>query len=184
MKAHTLTICGLHELCNFPAEEITHVISIVSPETPEPAEWQSWRAREHLTLRFHDIIAEYEGRIAPSRDHVEQLIAFGERFDADPTSRKHLIIHCEAGVSRSTAAMATLLARGAIEDEEEVFATVRRIRPRAWPNSTMIAIADDILGRDGRLRRALDTHYRRQAMEHPDLVEYLRQVGRGAEVPD
>jgi predicted protein tyrosine phosphatase len=184
MNGHTLTICGLRELCEFPAAEITHVISIVSPETPEPQEWQNWRAREHLTMRFHDVIAAYEGLVAPAREHVERLIAFGSRFDADPTERKHLIIHCEAGVSRSTAAMATLLARSGVEDEHEVFDTIRRIRPRAWPNSAMVKLADEILGREGRLRRALDEHYRRQTIDHPDLIEYLRQVGRGAEVPD
>ena len=77
---------------------------------------------------------------------------------------RHLLVHCHAGISRSTAAMATLLARHTpLGEEEGIFARIREIRPIAWPNSRMVDFADDILGRGGRLSAALREHYRIQA---------------------
>jgi predicted protein tyrosine phosphatase len=81
--------------------------------------------------------------------------------------------------------MATLLARHTpLGEEEGIFARIREIRPIAWPNSRMIAFADDILGRGGRLNEALRAHYRWQAPRRPDFMEELKRNGRGAEVPD
>ena len=97
---------------------------------------------------------------------------------------RHLLVHCHAGISRSTAALATLLARHTpLGDEAGIFARIREIRPIAWPNSRMIGFADDILGRGGRLNAALRDHYRLQAPERPEFMAELRRNGRGAEIP-
>ncbi|MBR7540181.1 dual specificity protein phosphatase family protein, partial [Mycobacterium tuberculosis] len=72
----------------------------------------------------------------------------------------HLLIHCHMGISRSTAAMLSLLAQ-TYPDESEVrlFERLRQIRPQAWPNSLMIQYADDLLGRNGKLVDELRRHY-------------------------
>jgi predicted protein tyrosine phosphatase len=87
------------------------------------------------------------------------------------------------GVSRSTAGMLSLLAQ-LYPDESEMalFERLRAIRPQAWPNSVMIAHADDLLGRKGRLVDALRRHYGHQAKHRPDLATWMRQLGRGREV--
>jgi len=68
------------------------------------------------------------------------------------------------------------------EDAEELFDRLRTIRPQAWPNLRMVAFADDLLGRGGRLTAALGRHYAYQLAVRPDLAGPLRRAGRGREV--
>ena len=183
--ATRLSICGLDEIEALRDRSVTHVLSILDPAWPDPTAFAEWGAHVRHTLRFHDIIADYPGFDAPARGHVEQVIAFGDAIEAAGEPVGHLLIHCHAGISRSTAAMATLLARHTpIGEEAGIFARIREIRPIAWPNSRMIGFADDILGRGGRLNAALREHYRLQAPKHPQFMEELKRNGRGAEVPD
>ena len=64
-------------------------------------------AHQRLRLEFHDVIDECADRVAPARHHVEELLAFGR--DALGSARAHLLVHCHAGISRSTAALALVL---------------------------------------------------------------------------
>jgi predicted protein tyrosine phosphatase len=179
-----LTVCGLDELGGHGAAGVTHVLSLLDPGWPEPAAFAAFGPHHRLTLRFHDIIAPQPGWVAPEREHVEALVAFGEELDAAGERLRHLLVHCHAGVSRSTAALAILLARRAPPGEEPaIFARLRLIRPQAWPNSRLIGFADAILGRKGRLCAALREHYRVQVQARPELADELRRSGRGAEVP-
>ncbi len=178
-----LTVCGLDELHGPREPAVTHVLSILDPGYPDPTAFSAWRRHHRLTLRFHDVIAEYPGYDAPQPEHVAALLRFGDELLAAGDDLEHLLIHCHAGVSRSTAALAILLAREHPEDEAAVFERLAVIRPQAWPNSRMIGFADEILGRRGRLRAALADFYRRQARTQPELIEMIRRVGRGAEIP-
>ena len=179
-----LTICGLQELGAFQHAAVTHVLSILDPLFPEPADFADYRPHERLTLRFHDIIEPTQGMLLPEREHIEALIAFGQGLtavDGDPL--RHVLIHCHAGISRSSASMVTLLAEARPDAEEDwIFAHIREIRPQAWPNSRMIAIADELLGRGGRLTDALRRHYAEQIRRKPDLAQMIERVGRGQEV--
>src|SRR4051794_10983773 len=106
--ARRLTICGLTELCQFQDVGVTHVLSILDPAHPEPADFAAYSPHRRLTLRFDDIIEPALGAVLPDRGHVEQLLEFGAGLassDVDPLC--HLLVHCHAGVSRSTASMAT-----------------------------------------------------------------------------
>jgi predicted protein tyrosine phosphatase len=79
--------------------------------------------------------------------------------------------------------MTILLAEARPEaDEDSLFAHIREIRPQAWPNSRMIALADEVLGRSGRLTAALRRHYAEQIRRRPDIAEMIEQVGRKKEV--
>ena len=182
--ARRLSICGLTELGAFQDEAVTHVLSILDPLYPEPADFAQYGPHERLTLRFDDIIEPHPGMALPERRHVEQLLRFGQGLAAaegDPLN--HLLVHCHAGISRSTASMATLLAEARPDwDEDAVFAHIREIRPQAWPNSLMIELADDLLGRGGRLTEALRRHYREQIERRPDLAEMIERVGRAKEL--
>lgn len=180
-----LTVCGLDELEAHRAGRATHVLSILDPGYPEPAAFAAYDPHHRLTLRFHDIIGPWPGWEAPERAHVEQLVAFGAELDAAGGGLRHLLVHCHAGISRSTAALATLLARHTkLGDEPAIFARIREIRPIAWPNSRMIGFADELLERGGRLNAALRDHYRLQAPARPEFMAELRRNGRGAEIPD
>ena len=179
-----LSICGLTELGAFRDASVTHVLSILDPDYPEPADFAEYGPHKRLTLRFDDIIDPRPGGMLPEPHHVEALLEFGKGLAAaidDPLS--HLLVHCHAGISRSTASMTILLAEARPDaDEDSIFAHIRAIRPQAWPNSRMIGQADELLGRDGRLTAALRRHYSEQIRRRPDLAEMIESVGRKREV--
>lgn len=179
-----LTICGIPELGTFQNAAVTHVLSILDPGHPEPADFAAYGPHKRLTLRFDDIISLDQGTVLPERHHIEALLEFGKGLAAsigDPL--EHLLVHCHAGISRSTASMAILLAEARPEaDEDSIFAHIRDIRAQAWPNSRMIGMADDLLGRDGRLLAALGRHYSAQIKLRPDIAEMIERVGRKAEI--
>ncbi len=179
-----LTICGLTELGAFQDAAVTHVLSILDPGFPEPSDFDSYGPHKRLTLRFDDVIDPGPGLSLPERDHIEALVEFGKGLASaidDPLS--HLLVHCHAGISRSTASMTILLAEARPDtDEDAIFAHIREIRPQAWPNSRMIALGDELLGREGRLLAALRRHYSEQIRRRPDLAEMIERVGRKKEV--
>jgi len=134
-----------------------------------------------LKLRFHDVIEAYPGWIAPQRWDVELLLAFARGIGA--SRETHLLIHCHAGVSRSTAAATLVLAQSCPQRPawEALEAVVRR-RPRAWPNLRMLEFGDEILGRDGEIVEAAAAHYRRALERDPWLAEAMIDGGRRREV--
>ena len=181
--ARRLTICGLQELCTFQDAAVTHVLSILDPGYPDPVDFSVYPPHQRLTLRFDDILDPQPGMALPQHEHIEQLLDFGRGLTLDGDPLRHLLIHCHAGVSRSTASMVTLLAEARPDaDEDSLFAEIRAIRPQAWPNSLMVGMADEILGRGGRLSAALRRHYGKQIRLRPDLAEMIKRVGREKEV--
>ena len=152
---YDLTICGLDELPAHAGGGVTHVLSIIDPEAPLPAALTRFEAlRQHWALRFHDISTPARDMTPPAQADVEQIIAVGREL-ARSASGGHVLVHCHAGVSRSTAATAILLARESPGREAEAFRTVARLRPGAWPNGRMIDLADALLARQGRLTAGL-----------------------------
>ncbi len=146
-------ICSLAELPVLMADlRPTHIVSMLGDE-PFPATPNGVGTDRHLKLRFHDITDPIPGYLAPQAVHLEALITFGTAWNkAGP-----LIIHCYAGVSRSTAAALTILCLYNQGREEEAVQVLRERAPHAQPNQRMIAIADRILRCDGRLVDAVNT---------------------------
>ncbi|MFT4057449.1 MAG: hypothetical protein QM681_23305 [Novosphingobium sp.] len=176
-------VCGIDELPDQRVRSVTHVLSILDPDREEPEAFGDYGDHRRLTLRFHDIIAPTAGMILPERKDVIRLLEFGETIDLVPEKQDHLLVHCHMGVSRSTAAMATLLLQDHPEsDEETIFARILQVRPQMWPNSRMIGFADEILGRGGRFTEALRKLYGHQCRVRPDIPQMIRMYGRGAEV--
>ncbi|MFK0166442.1 tyrosine phosphatase family protein [Rhizobium sp. NPDC090279] len=180
-----LTVCGIEELPDQRARNVTHVLSLLDPEYPELDVFHSYAKHHRTTMRFHDIIATAPGRLMPQPEHVETILKFGSEFQAqqDPGASRHLLVHCHMGVSRSTAAMLSLMAQANPDEPgESLFSRLVAIRPQAWPNSQMIGFADEQLGRKGDLKTALARHYGRQIKLRPDFVEWMTRLGRQAEL--
>jgi len=178
-----LTICGVEELAGHCAAEVSHVLSILDPESPAPEAFGAYGEHERLELRFHDIIEDLPDRLAPQQAHVEAILAFGRDLMAEPERKRHLLVHCQMGVSRSTAAMLVILAQARPDrPATDALAAVRRIRPRAWPNLRIVELGDALLGRGGRLVVAAHEHYRYAIDRRPELVEEMTRYGRGREV--
>ena len=173
------TVCGLEELDGHSAREVSHVLSLIDPGTPDPAAFERYGEHRRVTLRFHDVIAPAPGMVAPGERDVAEILAFGESV----AEGDHLLIHCHMGISRSTAAMTALIARAHAElDETEVVGRLREIRPQAWPNARMIGFADRLLGRNGRLSEAVRRLHAAQLEARPEIETFMRAVGRDAEV--
>ncbi len=180
-SASVLTICGIDELPSHSARSVTHVLSVLDPEWPELDAFGTYGEHERTTLRFHDIIDPEPGRMMPEPAHMEAVLAFGRSLAA--TGQGHLLVHCHAGVSRSTASMLAMLAQDApSEDEDTLFARLRSIRPQAWPNSVMVGHADELLGRGGRLVAALGRHYGHQTRANANWKTWMTELRRTREL--
>jgi predicted protein tyrosine phosphatase len=180
-----LTICGLDELGDHSTRAVTHVLSILDPNWPEPEAFWAYDPHHRVEMHFNDAIEPGPGIELPQVRHVEEILAFGSAFQRDLAARRvaHLLIHCHAGISRSTAAMTTLLMQADPEEtEERIFERLVAIRPKAWPNSLMIGFADDLLGRGGQLTAALRRHYGRRLALRPELAEVMAGLNRAREV--
>ena len=175
-----ITVCGLDELASQAAAGVTHILSILDPGWPEPEVLRNFDVDRRLRLHFHDVIEPLPGWIAPERWDVDLLLAFGRNV-ADAGA--HLLVHCHAGVSRSTAAAILILAqRHADRPADEALAEVARLRPRAWPNLRMLELGDAALGRNGEIVAAVRAQYRRVLAREPQLAEAMIGGGRGREV--
>ena len=110
-------------------------------------------ADNHLFLRMHDISEPLDGHVAPDVEHVESLVDFVRNWDrAAP-----LVVHCWAGISRSTAAaFVSVCALRPERDEHEIAWAIRRASPTATPNLRIVAFADAMLERRGRMVAAID----------------------------
>ncbi|HYD32858.1 MAG TPA: protein-tyrosine-phosphatase [Azospirillaceae bacterium] len=182
MLSFPITICGIDEIPDLPLERISHVVSILDPRREELEHFNRHDPSRVFRFRFDDIIAVRAGQVEPTAAHVAEILAIGDRLREVPAD--HLLIHCHAGVSRSTATAAILMAQRYPDRLDEVFASLREVRPRSWPNSLMIRLADTMLGLDGAFMAALRRHYRIVGRAYPDLVQGILAGDRAPEVPD
>jgi predicted protein tyrosine phosphatase len=146
-------VCSLARLQATVAETgARHIVTLINDET-KVLRPDTVAADDHLFLGMHDIAAELEGFRAPDEAHVRELIAFIERWPRE----KPIVVHCWAGISRSTAAaIITACALNPGRDERIVAQAVRRASPTATPNARLIALADRMLAREGRMIAAVD----------------------------
>ena len=110
-------------------------------------------AENHLILGMVDIAAPIDGYVLPCDEHVTRLIAFARGWDR----RKPMVVHCYAGISRSTAgAYVAACALNPRRDELVIAQQLRQASPTATPNPRIVSLADRMLGRDGRMVAAID----------------------------
>jgi predicted protein tyrosine phosphatase len=142
----TLIVCPLAAVeAELARTRPARMVSLLAPEQAAP---EAPTGVRQLVLRFHDLAAPAEGLIAPDAALVSQLLAFA----AEWTEPAPMLVHCWMGISRSpAAALAIACARAPHRDEAEIATALRRASPTATPNPLIVALADRLLGRDGRL---------------------------------
>ncbi|MGD2133367.1 MAG: hypothetical protein PVI23_11280 [Maricaulaceae bacterium] len=150
-----IIVCSLERAPHLiQSERPSHVVSLLSPEEIHLAP-ETERPDRHLRLPVHDIrdTESVDGALAPNLKHVENLIGFSSGWSpAEP-----MLVHCWAGISRSTAAAFTVAcAANPDADETEIAQALRIASPTAWPNPVLVAHADALLGRGGRMIEAID----------------------------
>jgi predicted protein tyrosine phosphatase len=160
-RAEMIYVCNLQEMPGHcMALAPSHLVSLVAPGELPPTP-DSILIERHLRLEVHDITEALDGHVLPQVEHVAQVVEFMRAWSH---AEGPLLIHCFAGISRSMAAALIGLVVKAGGREEEAAALMRRTAPHAWPNARMIALADEILGCEGRLIAA------REAMGPADLT--------------
>jgi predicted protein tyrosine phosphatase len=124
--------------------DVTYLVSIGEPHNELPLGFNNIARR--LRLLFADHV---DGEYGPTEEDVRRIIELAESLR---TSAGKVLIHCEAGVSRSSAAGLIMYAYwfGAGR-EREALEWVLAQRPIARPNRRMVSLADELLGRGGRL---------------------------------
>ena len=106
----------------------------------------------HLYLKFNDITSPQEGLKLPQASHITKLLQFISKWDQTTP----MLIHCFAGVSRSTAAAyITACYLNPNQSEYEIALQLRTASPSATPNSRMIELADKVLKRQNRMVKAV-----------------------------
>jgi len=148
-----LHVCSLAALPDTVlATGASHVLTVMAnvEQVQRPA---SVLPANHLKVSMDDITEHIDGFLAPSEDHVEQVLAFVRGWDrAAP-----MVVHCYAGISRSTAsAFAAACMLNPHRDEIAIARQIRAASAIAQPNRLIVGLADKLLGRDGRMLRALD----------------------------
>jgi predicted protein tyrosine phosphatase len=131
---------------------VSHVVTLLAPGTPHDSP-RGIEGERHLRLYFHDIVQHMDGHVPPSAADAERMIAFFRSWNREAP----MLIHCWAGISRSTAAAFTALCMfrpGAAE--EELALELRRASPSATPNRLIVSLADGVLGRQGRMVKAVE----------------------------
>ena len=107
----------------------------------------------HLYIAMSDILEPQIGQVVPAKRHVHALLDFAHQWDrAEP-----MLIHCFAGVSRSTAAaFIAACALNPSRREAEIAHAIRLASPTATPNARLVAVADAMLERNGRMNAAIE----------------------------
>lgn len=128
-----------------------HAVTLLGPPTLPPV-LPGIGDDNHLKLLFHDITAHREGLEPPVSSHVERLLTFVQAWPREAP----LLIHCYAGISRSTAAAyISWCALRPDLDEAQLAQRLRTASPSASPNALMVSFADKLLGREGAMERAI-----------------------------
>ena len=137
----------------------SHVLTLINVGTPleRPA---LIAADNHSIIGVSDIAEPRDGHVLPAEEHVAGILAFARAWPRE----KPLVIHCYAGISRSTAAAYIATCALVPERDEGAIADALRVAsPSATPNPLFVAIADRMLGRGGR------------------MVAAVARIGRGAD---
>jgi predicted protein tyrosine phosphatase len=131
----------------------SHLITLLDPDylIPTPP---GLAAERHLRLGVNDIVAHEDGCVCPDEALVRRIVEFGADWDeAQP-----MLVHCWAGISRSTATAFTLACeRNPETPEVRIAQALRQAAHYAHPNRRIVALADDLLGRRGRMVDAIDS---------------------------
>jgi predicted protein tyrosine phosphatase len=147
---HVCSLAALPETVRLTGA--SHVLTVMAKvdHVERPA---SVLPANHLKVAFDDITEAMDGYVAPSAHHIEQVLNFVRGWERNAP----LVIHCYAGVSRSTAsAFAAACALNPHREEISFARQIRNASPMASPNRLIVSLADQALGREGRMLRALD----------------------------
>jgi predicted protein tyrosine phosphatase len=147
---HVCSLSRLHETVE--GTGALHVVTLLK-DTDRVQRPKSIVPANHLILGLDDIAAPMDGYIAPADEHVRRLLDFVRGWDRN----KPMVVHCFAGISRSTAgAYVAACALNPRRDELAIARELRRASATATPNPLIVSLADRMLNRGGRMVAGID----------------------------
>lgn len=145
-----LIVCpaaSLDDVCR--ARQPSHVVSFVAPGRDPPVRDSSI---DSLVVVFNDIAGPHPGLVPPDRHSIARVLDFAATWPGE----RPMVLSCELGISRSPAAAFAIECRRWPErSEAPIAAALRAASPCATPNALMVALADDLLDRHGRMVAAV-----------------------------
>ena len=146
-------VCGLNHVDETLASAgATHLITLINRdsmiETPAAI-----KPDDHLRLAMNDISQPQSNLTPPAQEHIEELLTFVSRWE----QKAPMLIHCWAGISRSTAA--TYIALCSLNPdiaEQDIANAMREASSTAYPNRLMVKLGDVLLERNGRMIAAIE----------------------------
>jgi predicted protein tyrosine phosphatase len=147
---HVCSLAALHDTVKDTGA--SHILTVMA-NVAQVQRPRSVLEANHLRVQMDDVTEHIDGFVAPSEIHIEQVLGFVRGWDRSAP----MVIHCYAGISRSTAsAFAAACMLNPHRDEAEIARQIRAASPIAQPNRLIVGLADKALGREGRMLRALD----------------------------
>jgi predicted protein tyrosine phosphatase len=160
-----IVVCPLSQVSRLVAARAPErVVSLLDPEFAFPDLGPAYQGR-HLRLSLHDIHQDDADHVAPAASHVDQLLSFLALWRRSAP----LLIHCRAGIGRSTAtAFIAACLHLPHRCERDMAESLRRISPLARPNERLVQLADAAMCRNGRMADAIIQTGRNLAFDHFD----------------
>ena len=178
-----LSVCGKAALHKFADSCVTHLISIDNP--PSPTQTPEWFSGIHWHIVFQDVETPAEARefnaVPPTRQDVEKILDCGRScLQASKAQDVHLLLHCMAGASRSTAAGFAILCLVLGEGREpESLSLLLSIKPDAFPNMLVVKYADELLDRKGRMLEVLRLFREESSRQVDGWDEGMKRTKKG-----
>jgi len=148
---HVCSLARLHETVRQTGA--LHIVSLLK-DTDRVERPNHIRESNHLVLGMDDITSPMDGYVIPCEEHVGRLISFVRGWDR----ARPLVMHCYAGISRSTAgAYVAACALNAEHSELRIAQKLRTASATATPNARIVSLADRLLGREGRMVAAIES---------------------------
>lgn len=143
----SIIVCPLSRAPHLAREHgVSHVVSLLDPGTPFPVVREV--GKRHLRMEVHDVEQDMEEIASPRDAHIKSIIDFVREWDR----AKPMLVHCYAGISRSTAAaFITACVHNPTTPELEIAQALRAASAMASPNRRMVQLADAALERRGRM---------------------------------
>ena len=148
---HVCSLARLHETVHGTGAQ--HIVTLLK-HTDRVERPLHIHEANHLVLGMDDISTPLDGYVLPCEEHVERLITFVRSW----SRTRPLVMHCFAGISRSTAgAYVAACALNSARCELAIARALRNASPTASPNMRIVSLGDRVLGRDGRMIAAIES---------------------------
>ena len=144
-------VCSLDQVREIDVSTYDGIITIEDTTIREPFRVQTDEPKQ-LILRFDDINQPMDDYVIPQMSHIKRALDFADKIEDGS-----LLIHCRAGISRSSAiALAVIAKRLGSGKEEEAVKTLEHINPNCRPNKSIVKMTDELLERDWKLYKEVD----------------------------